>query len=276
MAGIAARAAERFPRALDAGAIRPLLRDDEPPGCAARDRAALRRGGRYRLGEFVQHRLARARPTAAGCPRVLRVNAASELPDDLAGRGSVVTAGGVGAGMARRRTCSPTLAPRNGLEVVTTVEEDEYFRRLPNCVTCSARYRLPPRSHSASCPMTRAGRRGPNGARSSHARPRGSRRIGCRVAVDKREARRRAALDDLVDRVALEEFTVAHGSPDLPPVAIVIAAYHEEGHIADVMGGCRSEICGLGAAAIVVIDGDEDGTRAIVARGGPVRVILRP
>jgi glycosyltransferase involved in cell wall biosynthesis len=91
--------------------------------------------------------------------------------------------------------------------------------------------------------------------------------------MDKREVRRRAALDDLVDRVALEEFTAAHGAPDLPPVAIVIAAYHEIDNIAEVMAGLPKEVCDLPAAAIVVIDGDEDGTAAIVRAAGQYAVI---
>jgi 4-hydroxy-3-methylbut-2-enyl diphosphate reductase len=61
----------------------------------------------------------------AGCPRVLRVNAAGELPDDLEGVVGV-TAGAsapdelVDAVLAR-------LDPVHGVEEVRTTEEDEYF-----------------------------------------------------------------------------------------------------------------------------------------------------
>jgi len=61
----------------------------------------------------------------AGCPRVLRVNGAEELPDDLSGTVGV-TAGAsapedlVDAVLAR-------LDPRDGIEEVRVTEEDEYF-----------------------------------------------------------------------------------------------------------------------------------------------------
>ncbi len=62
---------------------------------------------------------------AAGCPRVLRVNAADELPEDLAG---VV---GVTAGASAPEwlvdEVVARLAPAAGVEPVFTVEEDEYF-----------------------------------------------------------------------------------------------------------------------------------------------------
>ncbi len=67
--------------------------------------------------------------TNSGCPRVIRVNEASELPDDIAG---VV---GVTAGAsAPDRLVSDVidrLSPRNGVNVVTVVEEDEYFPPPP-------------------------------------------------------------------------------------------------------------------------------------------------
>jgi len=66
---------------------------------------------------------------ASGCPRVLRVNEAAELPDDLAGTVGV-TAGAsapdelVAAVVAR-------LAPRLGVEEVHVTDEDEYFPPPP-------------------------------------------------------------------------------------------------------------------------------------------------
>jgi 4-hydroxy-3-methylbut-2-enyl diphosphate reductase len=66
---------------------------------------------------------------SAGCPRVLRVNAPSELPDDLAG---VV---GVTAGASAPEwlvvDLVERLAPRAGIEVVHTTNEDEYFPPPP-------------------------------------------------------------------------------------------------------------------------------------------------
>jgi 4-hydroxy-3-methylbut-2-en-1-yl diphosphate reductase len=60
-----------------------------------------------------------------GCPRVLLVNTASELPDDL---GGVV---GVTAGASAPEELVDAvllaLAPRHGIELVRVTEEDEYF-----------------------------------------------------------------------------------------------------------------------------------------------------
>ena len=91
--------------------------------------------------------------------------------------------------------------------------------------------------------------------------------------MNPREQRRRAALDALVDRVAIEEFLAAHPDPALARVAIVIAAYKEVENIGAVMKTLPSELCGLGAKAIVVIDGEEDGTAAIVRAHGHFAVI---
>ena len=65
----------------------------------------------------------------AGCPRVLRVNAPSEVPDDLTG---VV---GVTAGASAPEwligDVIDRLAPARGVEEVYTTEEDEYFPPPP-------------------------------------------------------------------------------------------------------------------------------------------------
>jgi len=66
---------------------------------------------------------------ASGCPRVLRVNSADELPDDLSGTVGV-TAGAsapdelVDAVVAR-------LAPVDGMEEISVTDEDEYFPPPP-------------------------------------------------------------------------------------------------------------------------------------------------
>ena len=91
--------------------------------------------------------------------------------------------------------------------------------------------------------------------------------------MNERQERRRKALDELVDTVALEEFGKAHGLPELPPVAVVIAAYKEAENIGGVMTTLPTTVCGLTAAAIVVIDGEEDGTAAIVREAGQYAVI---
>jgi 4-hydroxy-3-methylbut-2-enyl diphosphate reductase len=67
--------------------------------------------------------------TSTGCPQVMRVNSADELPDDLFG---VV---GVTAGASAPEwlvdEVLARLAPSKGVEVVRTVEEEEYFPPPP-------------------------------------------------------------------------------------------------------------------------------------------------
>ena len=97
------------PRAVDAGAQRPVLRHHQPPVGADGDRRPLRRHRRDRLGQLVEHPGPRAAGLESGCARVLRVNDADELPDDLTGTVGV-TAGAsapeelVEAVIARLRT----------------------------------------------------------------------------------------------------------------------------------------------------------------------------
>ncbi len=64
------------------------------------------------------------------------------------------------------------------------------------------------------------------------------------------------------DDAAAEAFAAAYGERgrQLPPVAIVIAAYNEEGAIGPVLDALPASICGLATAAIVVVDGSVDGT----------------
>jgi glycosyltransferase involved in cell wall biosynthesis len=91
--------------------------------------------------------------------------------------------------------------------------------------------------------------------------------------MDARTARRQRALDALVDTVALDEFRGAHPGVLLPPVAVVIAAYREAENIGGVMATMPKRICDLDAAAVVVIDGEEDGTAQIVRDAGQYAVI---
>lgn len=81
------------------------------------------------------------------------------------------------------------------------------------------------------------------------------------------------ALDELIDSLALDEFAAAHGSPELPEVAVVVAAYHERDNIGAVVTSVPALICGLPAACVVVVDGDEDGTAAIVREAGHFAVV---
>jgi 4-hydroxy-3-methylbut-2-en-1-yl diphosphate reductase len=61
----------------------------------------------------------------AGCPRVLRVNRAGELPEDLAGTVGVIA--GASAPESLVTEVVAALSPALGVEEVAAVDEDEYF-----------------------------------------------------------------------------------------------------------------------------------------------------
>ncbi len=61
----------------------------------------------------------------AGCPRVVRVNGADELPGDLSG--TVGVTAGASAAEELVDEVLAALAPRRGVEEVRVTEEDEYF-----------------------------------------------------------------------------------------------------------------------------------------------------
>lgn len=91
--------------------------------------------------------------------------------------------------------------------------------------------------------------------------------------MNPRAERRRRAVDALIDSVALEEFSSVHGTVELAPIAIVIAAYKERDNIGAVVGGMPDEICGLSTSVLVVVDGEDDGTGAEVRRAGHLACI---
>ena len=66
---------------------------------------------------------------AGGCPRVLRINEADELPDDL--RGVVGVTAGASAPEALVQAVIDRLAPVEGVTEVTVTTEDEYFPPPP-------------------------------------------------------------------------------------------------------------------------------------------------
>jgi len=68
--------------------------------------------------------------------------------------------------------------------------------------------------------------------------------------------------DQSIDNAAVSAFHAEYGdrARQLPPVAIVIAAYNEEGAIGPVIDALPARICGLATAATVVVDGAADGT----------------
>jgi len=70
------------------------------------------------------------------------------------------------------------------------------------------------------------------------------------------------ATDLAVDDAAIVAMAGQYGDRvrQLPPVALVIAAYNEEGAVGPVVGNLPAEVCGLRTAAIVVADGCADAT----------------
>jgi 4-hydroxy-3-methylbut-2-enyl diphosphate reductase len=88
---------------------------------AARCDAVVVIGSRTSSNTLALERTARA----AGCARVLRVDDASELPDDLAGTVGVIA--GASAPEEIVQAVVAHLDPTAGVEEVRAIEEDEYF-----------------------------------------------------------------------------------------------------------------------------------------------------
>jgi glycosyltransferase involved in cell wall biosynthesis len=76
--------------------------------------------------------------------------------------------------------------------------------------------------------------------------------------------------DETIDDSAIAAFRQAYGAAAgaLPPVAIVIAAYNEEGAIGPVIEALPAEVCALGTATIVVSDGCKDATATEAREAG--------
>jgi len=91
--------------------------------------------------------------------------------------------------------------------------------------------------------------------------------------VNEREARRRRATDELIDRIAIEEFEAHHGGHQLNPVAIVIAAYKEADNIERVVREMPEKLNGEATSLLVVVDGEDDGTSAIARAAGALAVV---
>jgi glycosyltransferase involved in cell wall biosynthesis len=68
--------------------------------------------------------------------------------------------------------------------------------------------------------------------------------------------------DLAIDNAAATAFFTKNGdqATGLPPIAIVIAAYNEEGVVGSVVDALPTMLCGLATRAIVVSDGSRDGT----------------
>jgi 4-hydroxy-3-methylbut-2-enyl diphosphate reductase len=66
---------------------------------------------------------------AVGCPRVLRINSAAELPDDL--EGTVAVTAGASAPESLVTEVLEALHPANGVSIKAVTVEDEYFPPPP-------------------------------------------------------------------------------------------------------------------------------------------------
>jgi glycosyltransferase involved in cell wall biosynthesis len=76
--------------------------------------------------------------------------------------------------------------------------------------------------------------------------------------------------DEAIDSAAIRAFTEEFGerATKLPPVAIVIAAFNEEGSIGPVVDALPAVVCGRQAATIVVSDGAVDATAKEAKQAG--------
>jgi glycosyltransferase involved in cell wall biosynthesis len=76
--------------------------------------------------------------------------------------------------------------------------------------------------------------------------------------------------DEAIDTAAAAAFFTENGgrAAQLPPVAIVIAAYNEEGVVGSVVEALPAEICGLATGVVVVSDGSQDDTVGEAAKAG--------
>src|ERR1700722_8849037 len=78
--------------------------------------------------------------------------------------------------------------------------------------------------------------------------------------------------DEAIDAEALRELATTYGerAVRLPPVALVIAAYNEEGAVGPVVESLPRTLCGLAAEVIVVADGCADATAKEAHEAGAI------
>ena len=124
-AAIAERAADRFPELWRPGrsdlCFATTNRQSALAEIAPRCDAVVVIGSANSSNTRALEKLART----AGAPRVYRINAADELPDDLAG--TVGVTAGASAPEELVEAVIARLAPRDGVDEVRITDEDEYF-----------------------------------------------------------------------------------------------------------------------------------------------------
>jgi 4-hydroxy-3-methylbut-2-enyl diphosphate reductase len=124
-AGVLAEARDRFPELWMPGrsdlCFATTNRQDALSALSPRSDAVIVIGSSNSSNTVALVKTARA----AGCPRVIRVNAVHELPDDLSGVVGVTA--GASAPEELVDAIVERLAPRDGVEVVTLTDEEEYF-----------------------------------------------------------------------------------------------------------------------------------------------------
>jgi len=97
--------------------------------------------------------------TAAGCPRVIRIASPDELPDALSG--TVAVTAGASAPEGLIQAVIERLNPSSPPEVVSAVDEDEYFpppRELRDLIRASGAGLEDDRATSASSVLAELGR----------------------------------------------------------------------------------------------------------------------
>ncbi|MGI8868236.1 MAG: glycosyltransferase family 2 protein [Mycobacteriales bacterium] len=83
-------------------------------------------------------------------------------------------------------------------------------------------------------------------------------------------------LDTPIDDAAVARFATDYGEQPFTDVVVLIAAYNEAGAIGDVLDEMPPTVCDLAVTTLVVTDGCEDGTAAVVRehQGGRTRALV--
>ena len=220
---------------------------------------------------------------ASGCPRVLRVNAADELPDDLSG--TVGVTAGASAPEWLVEEVLARLNPSHGVEVVRAVDEEEYFppppelRDLLRAVWAAAAVMTgrppsgePPAAEDRSVPAVAHARRHrllspqcPAPRRTEPSRADGERTPSETPACQSTSSSTRWRSTSSSPPTGLPPSHQSSSSS--PPTTSTTTS-------APSSSRSRQTLCGLGVSTLVVVDGEDDGTAEIVRKAGTVRARL--